>query len=234
MKIKSYYGVLLLVGLIMGVILAVQFRVTNNIAENAPALDRPIALAQELDKARESRDKLKDHVDELRGQLDKAVAGPELGRMKEELDRARAKAGITEMQGPGVKVTLNDSSNILQPGDNPNLYVLHDEDVLRILNELKAAGAEAISMNEQRIISTTEVRCIGPTILVNKNQRLSPPFVITATGKPDTLVNSLKMKGGVVDSLQFWGIQVDVKKVDEVIIPAYNGSLVFDYARPGK
>ncbi|SFR15786.1 DUF881 domain-containing protein [Desulfoscipio geothermicus] len=234
MKTKSYYWVMLLVGLVMGIILAVQFRVTRHITQNTPALDRPIALAQQLDKARESRDRLQVRVDELRARLDEAAAGPELARMKEELDRAREKAGMTQVQGPGVEVTLNDSSKVLQPGANPNLYVLHDEDVLRILNELKAAGAQAISINGQRLISTTEVRCIGPTILLNKNQRLSPPFVISAVGHPDTLANSLKMKGGVVDSLQFWGIQVDVKKVDEVTVPAYTGGLVFEYARPEK
>ncbi|AGL02966.1 DUF881 domain-containing protein [Desulfoscipio gibsoniae] len=231
MKIKSYYWIMVLVGLVMGFILAVQFRVTQDIAESAPDLDRPIALAQEVEKARTSRDQLQARVDELRVKLDDAVTAPELSRLKEDLDKARQEAGMKEVQGAGVEVTLNDSNKVLQPGENPNFYVLHDGDVLRVLNELKAAGAEAISLNGQRIISTTEVRCIGPTILVNKNQRLSPPFIISAIGNPDTLVNSLKMKNGVVDYLQFWGIQVDVKKVDKLIVPAYTGGLVFDYAK---
>ena len=235
MKNKSFYLILMFMGLTMGFILAVQFRATSNIAKNSsPSLDRPIALSQELDKTKESRDTQQKKVDDLRERLDKAAGGPELAKVKEELDRAREEAGLTEMQGPGVEVTLNDSSNVLQPGENPNFYVLHDGDVLSILNELKAAGAKAISINDQRLISTTEVRCIGPTILVNKNQRLSPPFVIYALGNPDTLTNAMKMKGGVVESLQIWGIQVDVKKVDKVIIPPYSGGLVFDYAKPTK
>ncbi|WP_027366078.1 DUF881 domain-containing protein [Desulfotruncus alcoholivorax] len=235
MKNKSFYLILVLIGLIMGFILAVQFRMTSNIAQNeSPSIDRPIALAQELDKAKESRDEQQKKVDSLRGQLDQAAGGPELARVKEELDRARKEAGLTELRGSGVEVTLNDSNNVLQPGENPNFYVLHDGDVLSILNELKAAGAKAISINDQRLISTSEVRCIGPTILVNKNQRLSPPFVIYALGNPETLANALKMKGGVVESLQIWGIQVDVKKVDKVVMPPYSGGLVFDYAKPSK
>ncbi|WP_347488325.1 DUF881 domain-containing protein [Desulfoscipio sp. XC116] len=231
MKIKSYYWIMVLVGLVMGFILAVQFRVTRDIAENTPDLDRTITLAQELDKARDSRDQLQVKVDDLRNQLDSAVTGPELSKLKEELDKARQEAGMKEVRGAGVEVTLNDSSKALQPGDNPNFYVLHDGDVLRTLNELKAAGARAISLNGQRIISTTEVRCIGPTILVNKNQRLSPPFVISAIGNPETLAGSLKMKNGVVDYLQFFGIEVDVKKVDKLAVPAYTGGLVFNYAK---
>jgi len=231
MNKKSYYWIFLMFGVVMGFMLAVQFRVTRDM-QATPGLETPIALAQELDEASKSRDMLQTRVDELRNQLDSAVTGPELSRIKKELESARQEAGMKEVQGAGVEVTLNDSNKVLQPGENPNFYVLHDGDVLRVLNELKAAGAKAISINEQRIITTTEVRCIGPTILVNKNQRLTPPFVISAVGNPETLSSSLKMKNGVIDYLQFWGIQVEVKKIDKLTVPAYTGGLVFDYAKP--
>jgi len=231
MNKKSYYWIFLMFGVVMGFMLAVQFRVTRDM-QATPSLDTPIALAQELDESRKSRDKLQTRVDKLRNQLDSAVTGPELSRLKTELEVARQEAGMKEVQGAGVEVTLNDSNKVLQPGENPNFYVLHDGDVLRVLNELKAAGAKAMSINEQRIITTTEVRCIGPTILVNKNQRLSPPFIISAVGDSDTLASALKMKNGVIDYLQFWGIQVDVKKMDKLTVPAYTGGLVFDFAKP--
>ena len=63
------------------------------------------------------------------------------------------------------------------------MYIIHDEDLLRVLNELCAAGAEAISINDQRIVATTEVRCAGPTVSVN-NVRSAPPYVIKAIGNP--------------------------------------------------
>ncbi len=231
MNNKSYHWILLMFGVVMGLILAVQFRATSDM-QSPPDLETPIALAQDLDEARKDRDQLQAKVDGLRNQLDSAVTGPELSRLKEELDEARQEAGMKDVQGAGVEVTLDDSNKVLQPGENPNFYVLHDGDVLRVLNELKAAGAKAISLNGQRIISTTEVRCIGPTILVNKNQRLSPPFIISAVGDPETLSSALKMKNGVIDYLKFWGIQVEVKKADKLTIPAYTGGLVFDYAKP--
>ncbi len=232
MKFKSVYWILLLVGLVMGLILALQFRVTREIIKNAPPQERTAALYQELEESRENREVLQHRVYELRDLLDQSVVGPELANMKEELDRVRELAGMTTIEGPGVEVTLNDNPNVLPPGQDPNNFVLHDEDVLSVLNELKAAGARAVAINDQRIISSTEVRCIGPTILLNKNQRLSPPFVISALGDPDTLTNSLKMINGVVDSLQLWGIQVDIKKVDKVKIPAYSGTLTYNYAKP--
>lgn len=234
MRQISFYGTIILVGLVMGIILAVQFRATSNIDQNNVPVDRPAALAQELEKARLERDELQERVDQLRVQLDEAAAGPELGLLRDELAQAREWAGLTEVVGAGVEVTLNDSTSAVQPGANPNFLVLHDSDVLSIINELKAGGSKAIAINGQRLISTTEIRCIGPTILVNKNQRLTPPFVISAIGHGDTLVGALKMKGGVVDTLRVWGIQVDVKKSDKVIVPAYTGGLGVEYARPKK
>ena len=105
---------------------------------------------------------------------------------------------------------------------------MHDEDILRVVNELKAAGAEAIAVNEQRLITTTGIRCSGSTIKINKKD-LVPPFVITAIGNPETLEGALKMRGGVIDHLQFFGIQVSVKKVEKLEIPAYSGGIKSNY-----
>jgi uncharacterized protein YlxW (UPF0749 family) len=102
---------------------------------------------------------------------------------------------------------------------------------LKVVNELKAAGAEALSINGQRIISTSEIRCAGPTVSVN-NVRSAPPYVIQAIGNPQTLDASLKMRGGVVETLKFWGIQVQTAIEKNLVIPGYNGTFAFDYAKP--
>lgn len=231
MQAKKLYVVLVAVGVIMGLLFSTQLRLIKNM-DVEPPFDRAYLLSTQVAEAREERDALQQEMDDLRARLDKSLARPQLADLKSELDMFRIRAGLVDMTGPGVEVTLNDSPVQVQPGENPNLFVLHDEDVLKIINELNAAGAEALSINNQRIIASTEVRCIGPTILINKNQRLSPPFIISAIGNPDILEGSLKMKGGVVESLQFWGIVVSVKKVPEVTIPAFSGGLRFDYARP--
>jgi uncharacterized protein YlxW (UPF0749 family) len=228
--LKSFQWALAVVGLVLGVMLAFQFRVTREIQSTEP-VQRAQQLSAQVSQMKKDRDALQSQVNDLRAQLDKVSTGPQSADLKDELDQARIEAGVTELAGPGVEVTLNDSNITLRPGENPNLYVLHDEDVLRVLNEIRAAGAEAISINGQRLLATTEVRCTGPTIVLNKNKRLAPPYVITAIGNPDTLENSLKMKGGVAETLQFWGIQVAVKKLPQVTVPAYSGGIKFDYAK---
>lgn len=227
---KNFQWALAVVGLVLGVMLAFQFRVTREIQSTEP-VQRAQQLSAQVSQMKKDRDAFQSQVNDLRSQLDKVSTGPQAADLKDELDQARIEAGVTELAGPGVEVTLNDSNITLRPGENPNLYVLHDEDVLRVLNEIRAAGAEAISINGQRLLATTEVRCTGPTIVLNKNKRLAPPYVITAIGNSDTLENSLKMKGGVAETLQFWGIQVAVKKLPQVTVPAYSGGIKFDYAK---
>ena len=101
------------------------------------------------------------------------------------------KAGVTEVFGPGLEIVLDDSTKNQKVGENPNLYIVHYEDLLRILNELRAAGAEAISVNEQRIGAMSELRCAGPTVSIN-NVRSAPPYIIKAVGDPKTMAKALR------------------------------------------
>jgi len=231
MRIRPYYIAMAFVGLVLGVLLAIQFRVTKE-AEKIPQVNRVQTLATQITEAKTERDQKMEQIDQMRADLDQLTSSGEDSLFSEELGNARIEAGLSGVYGPGIEVSLSDSNAVVKPGENPNLYVLHDEDILKVLNELRAAGAEALAVNNQRVLSTTEIRCIGPTVLINKNQRLTPPFVISAIGNQDNMINSLKMRGGVVESLQFWGIQVGIKKISEVSIPAISGNLCFDYAQP--
>ncbi|MBC7105932.1 MAG: DUF881 domain-containing protein, partial [Firmicutes bacterium] len=168
-----------LVGLLLGLMVAVQFRITRDIVGSVP-VQRAQELSARVAAVRQEREALEGRVQSLREQLDAVTAQPELAALRQELEQARILAGVVEVKGPGVEVTLNDSNQPVQPGQNPNLYVLHDEDVLKVLNELRAAGAEALAINGERLGPTSEIRCVGPTILTNRNKRLVPPFVITA------------------------------------------------------
>jgi uncharacterized protein YlxW (UPF0749 family) len=228
-SLKRFQWAFILVGLVLGLMLALQFRVTRDI-QQTDVIRRAQDLTGQVAQLKRERDALQTQVTELRSRMEQMSAGPQGAQLKQEMDHAGVLAGVTELTGSGVEVTLNDSSVSLKPGENPNLYVLHDEDVLRVLNELKAAGAEAMAMNGERLLATTEIRCIGPTIVLNKNKRLAPPYVVTAIGNPDTMENSLKMKGGVAETLQFWGIQVSVKKMPQVMVPPYTGGIRYDYA----
>ena len=104
---------------------------------------------------------------------------------------------------------------------------------MTIVNELNAAGAEAISINGQRHVASTEVRCAGPTTSVNK-VRVGTPFLIKAIGDPEALQNVLLLRGGALSVLKAWGIRIKLERATNQYIPPYRGSLNFTYARPSE
>ena len=204
--------------MVLGFMLAVQFRATEDQRQSV-SQQRVEELATRLLETEKERDRLQD---ELKDTKEVAAQGTSS-------DYQRMKGGFTALAGPGVIVTLDDSKATSKAGENPNLYLIHDDDLLRVINELRAAGAEAISVNGQRLVGTSEIRCAGPTLSVN-NVRSSAPFEIRAIGDKKSLENSLKMRGGVVETLSVWGIQLDITVSDDVYIPPYRGSVRQTYA----
>lgn len=147
-----------------------------------------------------------------------------------QLERAEIMAGMTEVEGSGVIITVKDSTQSNLEGDLNN-YIIHDSDLLSIVNELRDAGAEALSLNNERIVSTSEIRCAGSTVSINNN-RYAQPFTIKAIGDPVNLENALKMRGGVYDTLTAWGIKIEINKASDIVIPAYDGLINFKHAKP--
>ncbi len=231
MKSRRGYVTIVLISVVLGLMLAVQFKVTQGSPSDSTR--RIEDVVAELLTVKEERDNLKAELDELSLNLEKMVSGKNESQdaLLNELSKARNVSGLNAMQGPGLILILNDSTKPTQPGDDPNLYLIHDEDLLKVINELRAAGAEAISINEQRILATTEIRCAGPTIQVNGN-RIAPPFAVSAIGDPGLLESSLRMKGGVLESLEFWGISTKIEKPKVVTVPGYAGTIKFKYAAP--
>ncbi|GBG56234.1 hypothetical protein SPFL3102_03766 [Sporomusaceae bacterium FL31] len=225
LAVRQGQAAIALVCVVLGIMLAVQFRTTQDIRSTVP-FQRIEDLSQRLNQTEKERDALLNEVHTLR-QASSVIGG------SKESELIKIGAGVVALQGPGVIVTIDDSKRPSKPGENPNLYLIHDDDILKVINELWAAGAEAISINDQRLIASSEIRCAGPTLSVN-NTRYSPPYDIRAIGEPQTLENALKMRGGVVETLQFWGIQVNIKNSDEVLVPAYKGTFRFEFAKPVK
>lgn len=227
MRLNRFHLSLIVAGVILGMMMSMQFRTTRDIRENE-VIKRTQELASQVEQMKTERNALQIQLTRMRSQFERLTTGPGAVGRKEEIYQAGILAGITELTGKGVEVTLKDSSAPLKPGDNPNLYVVHDEDILKVFNELKAAGAEAIAINGQRVVAMTEISCSGPTIRVNKKP-LAPPFIITAIGDPDILESSLKMTGGVLETLQFFGIHASIKKMPRVVVPSYTGHMKFEY-----
>lgn len=125
----------------------------------------------------------------------------ELGQYKEgqnatlltnqQLQKARINAGLTEVKGLGIRITLDDAKTYTNASDDPNYYLIHEEYIRQIVNWLWNGGAEAIAVNGQRIMTTTEIFCSGSYIQINGTRQMAP-YIIEAVGDQHNLQSALK------------------------------------------
>jgi uncharacterized protein YlxW (UPF0749 family) len=165
--------------------------------------------------------------------LEQLAAGSD-GRIAEETARIRRlepAVGLSPLSGPGLVVTLTDaprgSDGRYPEGVEPDALVVHQQDVQSVLNGLWAGGAEAMAVQDQRLVTTSAVRCIGNTLLL-VGRTYSPPFVIRAIGDPARLQAALDAEYGVRVYQQYaqaYGLGYDVRAPRTVSVPAYAGSL---------
>ena len=151
---------------------------------------------------------------------------------QEELKKDNAILGLNDVTGEGIIVTLDDNKNAsvssVTAGDDISNYLVHEIDLLKIVNELKNAGAIAISINDQRIIPTTSINCAGNITRVN-GEIVGTPFVIKAVGGS---FDTLERPGGYIDWLrEDYGIDITVKPQSNVTVEKYNGVINFKYAQ---
>lgn len=211
--------------------LSVQYRTSESYGPNLRTTRVDDLAATNTTLLKENQN-LSEEIVDLRQKLANVGSESQLtADLQDELRKTNMAAGLTSVTGPGIIVTLNDNPQALQPGDDPNAYLVHDSDILSIVNEIKASGAEAISVNDQRIVAMSEIRCAGTTILVNWN-KIGPPFVIKATGNQQLLESGLTIKGGKLEELKSFGLQAQLVRSDRIEVPAYTGALKFQYTTP--
>lgn len=224
---KSTYFSIILVSVIVGLLITFQLRATKSKDSGVP-YDRVQELTIEKKQLEGDINHLREEAADLSAKLEEAGKGSAeaAGALESELAKIKLYAGLTGVKGPGVEVFLENRSEPVKPG----LYNVKDEDLLKVINDLRSSGAEALSINDQRILATTEIRLAGNHIMVNL-VRLNPPYKVAAIGNPDTLKSSLEIKGGIAEYLNELGIAVRVEAGSEIIIPAYSGTLHFEYAK---
>jgi uncharacterized protein YlxW (UPF0749 family) len=147
--------------------------------------------------------------------------------LNKQLQEAKAAAGLTKIEGPGLIVTLRDSTDVAPKSNLPDIVRsqvnIHDLDVLRIVNELVASGAEAIAVNDHRIAGLSSFRCVGPTILVN-DVKIASPVVIKAIGDPATLGGGLNLNDGVLSEIRSMDPKmVTIEMAKTMRLPAFAG-----------
>lgn len=160
----------------------------------------------------------------------KAQGGDIEDLLKNEIEEFKALSGYTEIQGPGIIIIMDDASRELYDGEDPNNVLVHEVDVLNIVNDLKIAGAEAISINGQRLLSTSELNCSSYTIKIN-NQEYAQPFIIKAIGEPKVLEAAIKAPGTYANLLKDYGLFIEANTSVNITIPRFSEEFAYKYLK---
>ena len=180
-------------------------------------------LANWKDKYKEADEQYKEKLDKLEEYKQKEESNAETEKLvEEELEQVNMYLGEKDVQGQGITVTLKDSSD-------PEIGTITAEDLLVIIDYLKLAGAEAISINEERIINMSDIVYVNNSIVYVNQQRILSPYVIKAIGNQTYLESVLLGNGGYVDELRKIGFEVNIEKNDKVFIPKYNKEIEYKY-----
>ncbi|GAB4242025.1 MAG: DUF881 domain-containing protein [Thermoleophilia bacterium] len=229
---RNHYLIITVFTFLLGILATLAYRGNEALSQPTGAEERHAQLVAVVEQLEEKRTELETSLAELREEAaayeQEAATRRGLSRTyADQLADLRMLAGLVPVQGPGVKVTLADNPQPPESGD-PNNFIIHDYDVRILVNALWSGGAEAVSVNGQRIVTTSAIRCVGTTILVN-NTRLGSPFEILAVGDADALLRALESNEDaallVQDYARMFGLRVEVSPEDRLLLPAYAGSI---------
>jgi len=229
---KFVYLSVIVTTFILGLMLAFQFRATST-GDNTPP-DREQELAQEKEQLIEDLAQLQKEVADLSVKLEQANLGQAEAKeiFIEELDKMKRCAGLVPLSGPGLKVVIKDNFPEREITEfNLNSNHVTDLDILKIVNELFNAGAEAVAVNGQRVLAVSEIRLAGNHININAVP-ISAPYHIIAVGDGKALKSRLEIREGLVELLRSTGISIVIEEVEHLVIPGYTGQIYFQYAAP--
>ena len=217
---KGHWPLLALVGLVIGLFLGMELRTQLSEGGNL-TYQRFVAMTGLLQQQQDEGQRLRAEIGSLRAAPAHRIAAEALRSEQAALGRALAAAGRTPVKGPGIKLWLDDSVVPAQIGVNPDEYLIHDQDLLAVVNDLNGAGAKAVSINGLRLLATTDVRCAGAVVSVGP-VRTSIPVTILAVGNPKRLAQSLGGPTGEIRLLSLYGIRIRLTTRPSVVVPAYH------------
>jgi uncharacterized protein YlxW (UPF0749 family) len=220
----------------LGFLIAAQLRsetprVRYTSQERAPLIETAVGL-QAQQKAFQAQ------ILDLRGRITDAETGTQgsdaiVKQLNDALFQARLSAGLTALEGSGLVVQLEDAPQVSQAAGGADLLVT-GRDVRTVVEELWLAGAEAVAVNDERVVPTTSIIDIGGSLLVN-SAYLAPPYQVKAVGPAD-LYAQLAVSASWVDFVASRsgqnGIRLAIAEPAELVVPAYAGSVTIRYAQP--
>ncbi len=232
-KEKSFRIIMAIICFILTMAITLQIRTmtkkTSTVSsgtQNSDLVDSLLEWQEKYDKITKKLEKSSELLESEREEA--ANQDQEKQEKTDELKKYNMLLGLTDVSGEGITITAKDGT-VNKATDNISSYLVHDADLREIVNELANAGAEAISINDQRIVSSTSITCAGNIISIN-GEKVSSPFVIKAIGNQESLYGALSRPGGYI-ALMKEDLPVDIKKSNNIQIKKYTGAFTKKYIK---
>lgn len=181
-------------------------------------------------------DERRDDARALRADIDRlssTISGAGLAELRSRAKKLERPTGLSAVEGPGVRVTLKDAPRSVDaPGINPNFLVVHQQDIQAFVNALWAGGAEAVTLQGQRLIATTGIKCVGNTVVLD-GVPYSPPYVIEAIGDTSGMNTALQTSFDTVtyaDYAKRYQLGLKIETLNRLTADAYAGPVSLRYA----
>lgn len=215
---------------IIGVSLVLQLKLVESMNNGQSISDKAAHLQVELTSTKERKAKLEKEIKEVEYKISE-LNNTELKsnslqeRMREDMKRYELQIGYKKAQGEGIALEL-----LLQDKESYDVIINNYDLILSIINKLNAAGAEAIAINDERIVANTNLKYDKGELLINSNP-VKPPFIFKVIGNAETLEASLSIRYGILWELKNnYGIGSKIEKYDEIELPMYAKEIVYKFA----
>ena len=210
-------------------VMFLQFKSVQVIEASGVGQKRETELRTEYSTLKDKSSEMKQQLEEIQNTAKEYTAQSSdvqatMDLLKSDVDKARCDLGYTDVKGPGIILTIADGKNAA----NDKEQVITYNDLIMAINELKYAGAEAISLNDERVVNNSFVANISEYMVMNDN-RISGPYTIKIIGDSKNLESVINIKGGIKDYLESYNKQISYTVENEVYINKYNGNVEINF-----
>ncbi|GAA1490890.1 DUF881 domain-containing protein [Brachybacterium sacelli] len=225
------------VALVM-VLCGVLFATTARISGGGSIRDESGDVAGVLRERGRTIEQLTDEAADKRAEIERLSAEGGDAATQERSTRVSEAVGLSEVSGPALQITLTDAPTSTlgsMPDVEPDDLVVHQQDMESYINALWAGGAEAMMLQDQRVVGGSAFRCAGNTLLL-EGRVYSPPFVITVIGPTEQMLAALDDTSGVQiyrEWVDHVGLGEQIKTLEETTLPGFEGSLTLETAQAG-
>lgn len=230
MKRKIPYKSVVICSTILGIFISLQLKTLNLENNGMTTSKKGKELAVELRGLKKKEEELKLEVNALKESIDKYKGDKGENAIQSEIKKYETLAGFTDVEGEGIEVKIKPNNDSIISEDSNDSIIYNYDLLLSMINKLNSAQANAISINNERVVGNSYIELKEDKLYIN-NTQIKAPFTIEAIGDSDTLSSALQIKYGIIWEMEkYYDVKVEIEKKEKVKINGYNHEVKINHS----